>query len=835
MRSATALTVSSTPAGDRPVPPPGEGQEPGRVVDERFRQAFAKAAVGFAIAAPDGTILHVNERFCHITGRTEGEMVGGTFAALTHPDDMARKVELNQQLLAGEIDDYIVEKRYVRKDGSVAWVENSVSAIRDDQGMAVNVLVLCKDITARQEAEERLHWTNHRFEQQREALSALLRGGGVLQAEDLTTALQTITRMTAHVLEVERVSVWRLRPQHDAIVCLQLHERRAGQDSSGLELHADDFPSYFKALGGQEIIADDAREDPRTREFRDSYLDPLGITSMLDAPIHLNGTLAGVLCLEHVGAARHWQADEQSFAVSTANLVSLVLAQWERRRIEETLRQQASLLDKAQDAILVRDLKHTVTYWNKGAERLYGWTAEEALGSNVVELFYPDDKPFAQALHTVLLKNEWTGELVQRNKTGQEVTVEARWTLVRDAAGKPASILSINTDITAKKRLEEQFLRAQRMESIGTLAGGIAHDLNNVLTPILMSIDLLRLRLHDAVAQRTLSTIETSAKRGASMIQQVLSFSKGVDGSKLPVFLHKVLQDISTIIRDTFPKNIQVGLQTSPDLWSIHGDATQIHQMLLNLCVNARDAMPAGGILSIEAHNVMIDAQFAATQIEMREGPHVVITVEDSGGGIERDIIGKIFDPFFTTQKAGTGAGTGLGLSTALAIVKSHGGFIRVSSEPGAGSRFSVHLPAEITHEESTEAAPDVPPVPRGNNELVLVVDDESAVREITRQTLETFGYRVLIASDGAEAVALYAMQHEKIDVVLTDMMMPVMDGVATIQVLKKINPNARIIAASGVTTNGGPARAAEAGVTCFLPKPYTAETILRALHQILG
>ncbi|HEY1050638.1 MAG TPA: PAS domain S-box protein, partial [Prosthecobacter sp.] len=793
MRSATAHPVSTESAGERPVQP-----DAGRAVDESFRQAFANAAAGFAITGLDGTILHVNKRFCHVTGRSEAEMVGGTFASLTHPEDLARKVELNQQLLAGEIDDYIVEKRYVRPDGSVAWMEDSVSATRDEHGAPVSLVILCKEITARKEAEEHLQRTNHRFEEQREALSALLRGG-VLQAEDVTTALRTITRMTAQVLEVERVSVWRLIQRDDAIFCMQLHEKSADKDSSGLQLHARDFPSYFKALAGEEIIADDAREDPRTREFRDSYLEPLGITSMLDAPVHLNGALAGVLCLEHVGAARHWQADEQSFAVSTANLVSLVLAQWERRRIEGTLRQQASLLDKAQDAILVRDLKHTITYWNKGAEKLYGWSSGEAVGRNVVDLLYPDGASFAQAFHTVLLKDEWTGELVQRNKAGEQVTVEGRWTLVRDAEGKPASILSINTDITAKKRLEEQFLRAQRMESIGTLAGGIAHDLNNVLTPILMSIDLLRMRLHDELAQRTLTTIAASAKRGASMIQQVLSFSKGVDGSKLPVFLHKLLQDISTIVRDTFPKNIHLAMQTDPGLWSIHGDATQIHQVLLNLCVNARDAMPAGGLLKIEARNLMIDAQFAATQIEMREGPHVVITVEDSGGGIDRDLIGKIFDPFFTTKKAGTG--TGLGLSSALAIVKSHGGFIRVSSEPGEGSRFSVHLPAEApAHQEAEAAQQEADTVPRGNNELVLVVDDEAAVREITRQTLETFGYRVLLASDGAEAVAQYAMQHEQIDVVLTDMMMPVMDGVATVQVLKKINPQARIIAASGVT-----------------------------------
>jgi two-component system cell cycle sensor histidine kinase/response regulator CckA len=426
---------------------------------------------------------------------------------------------------------------------------------------------------------------------------------------------------------------------------------------------------------------------------------------------------------------------------------------------------------------------------------------------------------------------EWKGEIEQVTKSGREVIVEGSWTLVRDATDSPKCILAINKDITEKKLLEDQMLRAQRMDSIGTLAGGIAHDLNNVLTPILLSVDLLKLRLADQPSRDTLETIATSARRGAEMLSQVLSFAKGMDGQKVPVQISRLLQDLSRIVHDTFPKNVEMHMQTPPEDWLVSGDSTQIHQVLLNLCVNARDAMPAGGKLTIDTSNIVIDPQYAATNIEAREGPHIVIGVEDDGVGISPEVLPKIFDPFFTTK--GPGKGTGLGLSTSLAIIKSHGGFVRVRSEPGHGTRFSVYLPALQSSAQQPQVIEEQP-LPRGDNELILIVDDEAAVREITRQTLNTHGYRSMLAADGAEAVTLYSKHMDEIAAVLTDMMMPVMDGTTTIQVLVKMNPKVRIIAASGVVSNGSRASAAESGARQFLPKPYTAETILRSLRHVL-
>jgi nitrogen-specific signal transduction histidine kinase/CheY-like chemotaxis protein len=402
---------------------------------------------------------------------------------------------------------------------------------------------------------------------------------------------------------------------------------------------------------------------------------------------------------------------------------------------------------------------------------------------------------------------------------------------MRDAIGQPRSILSIDTDITEQKKIEAQFLRAQRMESIGTLAGGIAHDLNNALSPIMMSLEVLALRFPDPRSAELLSILIASTKHGADMVRQVLSFARGIEGRRMVVQVRHLIQEIEHIANDTFLKNIQVTTNLPDELWTIVGDPTQIHQVLLNLCVNARDAMPGGGTLTISAENRVLDAQYAALNLEAKVGPYVYLKIEDSGSGMSPAVIEKIFDPFFTTKEVGLG--TGLGLSTSLAIVKSHGGFVRVYSEPGHGTTFKVYLPAQTEFTVETAAKINAG-LPQGHGELILVVDDEESVRVITKATLEAFGYRVLLACDGAEAVSLYATRKAEIAAVLTDMTMPVMDGSATIQVLKKIDPAVRIIAVSGLTINVEVARACGLDAIHFIPKPYTAETLLKVLRQVL-
>jgi PAS domain S-box-containing protein len=511
---------------------------------------------------------------------------------------------------------------------------------------------------------------------------------------------------------------------------------------------------------------------------------------------------------------------------TTAHVLAALASQ--RRAAEQMLREQAMLLDKATDAIVVRGPDDTVRYWNKSAEKLFGFCAAEMLGRDATPLLYKDASQYHEAKKAVMRDGEWSGELKTRTKAGEERIVFSRCTRLPGAAH---SVLAINTDITDRKRLESHFLRSQRMESIGTMAGGIAHDLNNVLAPIFMGLPIVRDNVTDPEALATLRAMELSAGRGAEVIKQVLLFARGVEGQRMPLHAGRLLRDVEHMIRETFPRSIRIERAWAADLWTVTGDATQLHQVLLNLCVNARDAMQGGGELRLHAVNVTLDTNYSSLNPEARSGPHVRIDVVDTGEGIPADKLERIFEPFFTTKDVGRG--TGLGLATSQAIVRNHGGFIHVYSEPGKGSTFRIHLPAQPGETEGDEAVRA--PLPRGSGELLLIVDDEEAIRTTLARTLERHGYRVLTAKDGAEAVGIYAEQKAEIAAVITDMMMPVMDGPATIVALQRMNPAVKIIGASGHDANGKVAKAAGAGVRHFMPKPYTAETLLKTLREVLG
>ncbi|MEO7319161.1 MAG: response regulator, partial [Chthoniobacteraceae bacterium] len=382
---------------------------------------------------------------------------------------------------------------------------------------------------------------------------------------------------------------------------------------------------------------------------------------------------------------------------------------------------------------------------------------------------------------------------------------------------------------TERKKLELQFLRSQRLESLGTLAGGIAHDLNNVLAPILVSIELLRSEFDNPDADQILEAVQLSAQRGADLVSQILCFARGAEGKRVVIQPALVIKEVFKIARDTFPKNIEVRCTVPADVWSICGDATQLHQVLLNLCVNARDAMPDGGVLTIAAENVVCDGSVEALTTSPSAGPHLILRVSDTGTGIPLQVQEKIFEPFFTTKEVGHG--TGLGLSTASTIVKGHEGMLDFETSP-KGTTFTVCMPA--LPQAAKQQKPEDALRPEGRQELVLLIDDEASVRLVVKQTLESFQYRVITAPDGATAVSLYQERRNEISLVLTDMMMPGMDGADTIAALKLINPDVRVVAASGLMTDERMLRASSAGAVAFLRKPFSAETMLRTLRQVL-
>lgn len=501
-----------------------------------------------------------------------------------------------------------------------------------------------------------------------------------------------------------------------------------------------------------------------------------------------------------------------------------------RKASDERIREQAALLDQAQDAIVVRDLEHRVLYWNKGAERVFGWAASEALGQNAFELLSRNQGTLClEALRSVVETGEWSGELVHATRSGGEAIVASRWTLVRDAEGRAKSILALSTDVTEKKKLQSQFLRAQRLECIGTLASGVAHDLNNILAPIVMSVNLLRESLNDPDDQRLIETLHHCAQRGADMVKQILAFTRGQHGGRALISPAHLVSEWVTIARETFPRSIRIETDAGRGIWSVEADATQLYQLLMNLCVNARDAMPTGGALTIALRNVELDEKHRPLHPDARPGRYVLITVIDTGAGIAPDKLDEIWDSPSPVRKSGEGAG--LGLSSVLSIVKDHGGFAHAESRVGQGSCFEVYLPASNTPEPEPSPVPMAPASP-GRGETILVVDDERAIQEITSAIFAEHGYRVVTAGDGTEALALFAQQKDNIDLVVTDMIMPCLDGPATIRALQRLKPGLPVIVTSGLSENEVVAH--DLGRTTFLLKPFTTEKLLRAVSEAL-
>lgn len=632
-----------------------------------------------------------------------------------------------------------------------------------------------------------------------------------------------------------------------------------------------------------------------------------------------------------------------------------------RAQLEERFREQASLLDKAQEAIMVFDLDGGISYWNKGAEKLYGWHAEEVLGRSVGPLLHKEPDAFRRAFQELMESGEWKGELAQAGKDGTNFSIEAHWTLVRDDDGRPQSILAINTDITIrkqtdgalqmqgrvlesmaegvvvcdsdgnivfsntacnamfgyesgelfghhfsvlngvaseesrrqveafwcileergtwvgelssrkkdgmtfmvrargstlentgaksfvivvediteKKSMEAQFLRSQRMETVGRLASGVAHDMNNILTPITLAAAMLRRPMARDDMEKLLGNIESSAQRGAALIRQLLTLGCEAGGQRQAVPVTDLINDMMQIMHGTFPKNISLSARLPADLWCAVGDATQLHQVLLNLCVNARDAMPMGGALSIVAENTHFDNDDSMMSLGIKPGPYVMLRVSDTGEGIPSDLKDKIFDPFFTTKE--TGKGTGLGLSTVMGIVKRHGGCVNFRSLVGTGTTFEVWLPAVPDVTESTDllAAGPAKAPPHGKGETILVVDDEASIRDVLRKMLIGHGYRVLTAGDGTEAVVLFSEHKDQIKAVLTDIMMPHMDGVTMVRTMRKMAPSTRIVAATGMGSARGRsdkiAVLQSLGVKTLLTKPYTSDEVLTTVGELLA
>ena len=498
------------------------------------------------------------------------------------------------------------------------------------------------------------------------------------------------------------------------------------------------------------------------------------------------------------------------------------------RRRESSYR---AIVEGSPDGILLWEIPtRRILEANPALLNLLGYSSEELRELTIYDLVGLDREEVDATIERVLKQGTLSIERRYRRKDGSliEVAVSSRvipW-------GDTQASLTLIRDLSEKKAMEERLLRIQRLESIGLLAGGIAHDLNNILCPILMNAELLESQISEPNLHNMLSSIITNAQRGADLVKQILSFARGLGGRELLISPQHILNEVVRFARETFPKSIEVRTEMQKDLQPVSGDPVQLQQVLINLCANAKDAMPMGGTLCLSAQNVSLDEAYCAMQPEAKPGPYVVFCVSDTGSGIPPHLLPRIFDPFFTTKEAGRG--TGLGLSMVRSIVKLHGGFVQVSSQVGKGSEFRIFLPALPAYEVPL-VPEELTATPIGAGQLILVVDDEASTREILRSALELYGFAVLGASDGAEAVSLCAEHRERISLVLIDSSMPIMDGPSCIRALRRLKPSLPIIVMSGSDWEERPAKEAGLVIEGFLLKPFTLDRLIRTVSEVLG
>ncbi|HEY3900461.1 MAG TPA: response regulator [Chthoniobacter sp.] len=528
----------------------------------------------------------------------------------------------------------------------------------------------------------------------------------------------------------------------------------------------------------------------------------------------------------HVSRLQHRGSETPSFLLTGRDIT-------ERKQAEQVLLEQASLLGNARDAILLFDLEFVIRQWNASAERIFARAASQAIRQDIRKLLFSSQlNRFDAAFALTMAHGEWHGDFHLSQPDGRDIIVETSWSLVNDPAGRPKSVLCISTDVTSRKQLELKLQRAQRLDALGMLAGGIAHDLNNILSPILMSVGLLRPLAQDEDHRLVLDTLETSATHGAELVQQILLFARGEEGKRAKIRISELLDELKSVLKTAVRQKIDLTVEHSGNLWPVSADATQMKQVLLNLCMNSRDAMPNGGSIRISAANVLAAAgDLHCFHGEVPPGAYVRLSVTDNGTGIPPELLEKIFDPFFTTKDVGKG--TGLGLSTIAGIVRSHEGYIQVESIVGQGTSFRIYLPSGENNGVESVAPPSSSFLD-GHGEFILIIDDDEGIRYVTERILKAHGYEVFVAIDGQSGLDLFVRLQDRIQLVICDQMMPGLKGAEVLTRIEKEHPDVKLIAMSGFLEDHSADDARIGTSVVRLTKPLRTEVLLRTIRQLL-
>ena len=723
------------------------------------------------MANAEGWIFWYNQRWYEYTGTTPEQMEGWGWQSVHDPEVLPKVLERWKASIAtGEPFDMTFPLRGA--DGVFRPFLTRVMPVRDSDGKVVRWFGTNTDISEQWKTEQALRESEERLR---------------------------LAQQVAHVGTFEwniQTGVNRWTPELEAMYGLPPGGFAGTQRAWEELVHPEDRPEAVR----------------RVRQAMDA-----GGLEAEWRVIHPNGAVRWLF-------GRAWVFKDDSG--KPLRLIGVNIDITERKQAEEALQQQTALVNFSHDAIIAADENGVITTWNTGAEETYGWTRAEAVGNAMHQLF--DTGSITADIDRMLArKGRWDGELVHTRRDGKQIIVESRQILQRDAAGVPIGILEINRDISERKRLEDQFRQAQKLEGIGRLAGGVAHDFNNLLTVISGYAQTV---LDDLAVQHPLrepmQLISQAAARATRLTRQLLIFSRRQVSEPRNIVLNNLVQDFEKMLRRLIGEDIHLVLSLDPGAGVIRADAGQIEQVILNLAVNARDAMPKGGTLSIETSSLLVDEEFAQKHLSVQPGLYVALMVSDTGVGMSPEVKSHLFEPFFTTKEAGKG--TGLGLSTVYGIVRQSEGSIWVYSEPGRGTTFRMLFPA--VEAEGEPAAPAPVKVASGS-ETILLAEDEPDVRGFVRHTLERHGYTVLEASNGREALELARKHTGPIHLVMADVVMPEMGGVELADQCGADRPGVPVLFMSGYANHLGQSEGMGAG---YLQKPFTSASLLTQVRAVL-